>query len=459
MARCPATAAPRVDVIRVMDLLQTHITSALCRTVFRRVRIAERQRVWTLEALVRFWTAVILRAPAALSHALLDAVDARDPFVPRIVATPEAFFQRCRDLRPAFFAEVFRRFTASLAADVPARYAAPVAAVQARFAAIVLLDGSRLAAIARRLKLLWDERAVILPGCLLGVYDLGRGLCRALYFSADAAASEMTRAKAALAELAPDTLILGDRLYGTADFFATLHARNCWGLVRRNRLLSLHKLQRLSRRRHAGGCLEDWLVRAGAGATAPVQTLRYIRWRHGRTRHELLTNVLSPARLVAAEALALYPYRWRIERMYFDLKEVLNLNRIYAANPNAVAMQVYAAALVYNAMRVVQGEVAHAAGLSPEDLSPAKLYPKFAAACYTYVVVQYAEHTIRRRNPRAKLRPVNWRRERWASLPVPALCVEPRHGIRRKRRYCPARRHWKSLKHVRGGRRFLAKLS
>jgi hypothetical protein len=29
----------------------------------------------------------------------------------------------------------------------------------------------------------------------------------------------------------------------------------------------------------------------------------------------------------AAEALALYPYRWRIERMYFDLKEVLNLNR------------------------------------------------------------------------------------------------------------------------------------
>ena len=33
-----------------------HLTSTLCRTVFRHVRISERQRVRTLEALVRFWT-------------------------------------------------------------------------------------------------------------------------------------------------------------------------------------------------------------------------------------------------------------------------------------------------------------------------------------------------------------------------------------------------------------------
>src|SRR2546425_12984803 len=84
--------------------------------------------------------------------------------------------------------------------------------------AIVILDGSRLAAIAHRLKLLWNERAVVLPGCLLGVYDLGRGLCRQLTFCADAAASEMTRAKAAVAALGPDTIILGGRLHGTADF-------------------------------------------------------------------------------------------------------------------------------------------------------------------------------------------------------------------------------------------------
>jgi hypothetical protein len=71
-----------------MDLLQTPITSALCQTVCRRVRRTERQRAWTLQALVQFWTAVILRAPEALSQALVDTVDQREPMFPRIVATP-----------------------------------------------------------------------------------------------------------------------------------------------------------------------------------------------------------------------------------------------------------------------------------------------------------------------------------------------------------------------------------
>ena len=52
-------------VLRVVDLLQAHITPALCQTVFGAVRRTERQRMWTLEALIRFWTAVVLRAPKA----------------------------------------------------------------------------------------------------------------------------------------------------------------------------------------------------------------------------------------------------------------------------------------------------------------------------------------------------------------------------------------------------------
>src|SRR5947207_14679531 len=95
----------------------------------------------------------------------------------------------------------------------------------------------------------------------------------------------MTRAKAAVAALGHDTLILGDRLYGTADFFATLAHQHCWGGVRRNRQLSLHKLQRLPKRRIHGGLLEDWRVPAGTGASAPPQVLRYIPWPRGGTRY------------------------------------------------------------------------------------------------------------------------------------------------------------------------------
>ena len=116
-------------------------------------------------------------------------------------------------------------------------------------------------------------------------------------------------------------------------------------------------------------------MRAGTGRSVRSRkSLRWIRWRHGRTCHEVLTNVLAPERLAAPEAVALYTARWSVERMYFDLKEVLNLNRIYAANPNAVAMQVYAAGLVYNAMRVAQADAA-AVAACPVSTSPAKFSP------------------------------------------------------------------------------------
>ena len=442
-----------IDLLRVVDLLQAHISPALCRAAFGRVRRTERQRVWTLEALIRFWTAVVLRAPKALSQALADSLEGRDVTYPRVEASPEAFFQRCRDLRPAFFEEVFERFTARLVTMVPARYAADVAPVRERFAAIVIFDGSGLAAIAHRLKLLWNERAVVLPGCVLAAYDLGRGLCRHLSFSAHAAANELPRAKHVLATLPRDTLVLGDRLYGTAAFFAALNAHQCWGVIRRNRVLQLHKLQRLRKRRIHGGLLEDWAVSAGSGQLVPAQPLRYIRWRRGGTRYEVLTNV-PPPRLTAEEALDLYPYRWRVERMFFDLKEVLNLNRLYAANPNAVAMQVYAAAIVYNAMRVAQSDGTAQIGWAPEQLSPAKFYPKVATATYLYLNRQQWEREVRARYPHVHLKLIGTRRC-WVRTTPPPVQVERRKAHRRVRRFCPARGLWKSLAHVRGGHRFI----
>lgn len=449
----------QVNLTRVLELLHTHITEALCQTVFETVRRTERQRVWTLEALVQFWTAVILRAPRALSQALYETLEGREPLFPQVQATPEAFFQRCRDLRPAFFAAVFARFTAALLPAAPPRYAAALAPVRARFADLLVLDGSRVAAIARRLKLLWDERAVVLPGCLLAAYDLGRGLCRVLHFCADAAASELIRAQAVLATLAPDTLVVADRLYGTAVWFAALGEQRCWGLVRRNRRLGFRKVRRLRSCLYQGGRLTDWLVEAGSGRSAPVQVLRYIRWRRGRTIYELLTSVRDSRRLSAEEALVLYAGRWTIERMYFDLKEVLNLNRVYLANPNAVAMQVYAAGLVYNALRVAQGEVAEAAGVAPEAISPAKFFPKMAAACQAYALFELWFAETRRANPGQRLRKPPLHGRRFAHVALEAILVQPRKGARRKRRFCEGRRRWKSLTHVRGGRTLVRKLS
>jgi hypothetical protein len=209
-------------------------------------------------------------------------------------------------------------------------------------------------------------------------------------------------------------------------------------VVRRNRQLSLHKLQRL---------------RAGTGATAPRQLLRYIRWRRGGTRYEVLTNVLAPERLSAEEALDLYPYRWSVERMFFDLKEVLNLNRLYAANPNAVAMQVYAAAIVYNALRGGAERRRRAGGLAAGAAVTGEVLSESRHGDVSLLNRQQWEREIRTRYRHLHLRLVGGRRC-WVRAPPASLEVQRRDDHRRARRFCPARRRWKSFAHVRGGRRF-----
>ena len=134
----------------------------------------------------------------------------------------------------------------------------------------MVFDGSRLAAIARRLKLLWDERAVVLPGCLLGVYDLGRGLCRALVFDADAAASELKRAVAALDRTSRATrwcwgIGCTARRRSSRPCMSTAaggwcDATNSWACASCSASASAAC---------QGGLLEDWLVRAGSGVSAP----------------------------------------------------------------------------------------------------------------------------------------------------------------------------------------------
>ena len=446
----------RVDLTRILELLRQCITQALCAAAFKQVRKAERQRDWTLWALVQFWIAIVLRAPPSLTHALAEAREGREPFAEPVETSDQAFFERSQKLSWRFFAEVFRRFIANLQQRTTPRYCKPLQGLRERFTDVLVIDGSRLAAIARRLKILWDVRAVVLPGCLIAVYDLFRGIPRLVEFSADAAAAEITRAIQAVRKIARDSLLVGDRLYCVAAFFEPLRQKTLWGVFRRNRLMKLRRLSRKPsrKRRWEGGVLTEWRVRAGTGVTAPAQTLRLIRFKKGRRVYELLTNVLDSHRLTGEEAMQLYPKRWSVERMFFDLKVVLNLNRVYAANPNAVGLQVYAAAMVYAAMRVAQAEVAYKARIEPEEISPAKFFPKMAAACHDYLVAEWTVAEMIRLNPGKRLRLPRWKGRRFTTIELDSVVVTRRNGKRRHRKYCKARRKWKSFAHISGGKRF-----
>jgi hypothetical protein len=439
-----------VHLAPTVEVVHKHVTQALCDEVFGDMRRSERQRRWSLFALARFWLAVILEPPPALGD-LLERTRRLDPrgLLPHVEASAQAFFARAKTLSRVFFAEIFSRFVAAILPTAPKRYCPQLAHLDDKFAQILVFDGSRLDKIAHRLKILWDEKAAVLPGCLLATYDLRRGFATQLCFEADAASSEFQRAMLTSECLDPNTLVLGDRLYCAPKLFHALAEQECFAVVRRTKSVKIQIQGRLSRARDNGSLLEDLLVTAGTGKDAVE--LRLVRLKRAGRTYEALTNVLDPERLSAQDVVVLYPLRWRVERLFHQLKVVLNLKKFYCANPNAVAEQVYAGALVHAAFRVAQAEIAEQVDLDPEELSPDKLFPRLALASIKVIEAEFYFELMQRANPQVKLRKPSWRGIPDTVVSLGRILVQRRSSTRRKREYDKARASWKSIAAVDGG--------
>ena len=288
-AERPIRKTLRVDLLKMTRLLLDYLTPALCEAVFQRYRTTERTRTWTFYAVTLFWAAMIVRHPPSIQFGLDETRKGRgrDTWWPRVLATPRAFFTKAQGLRPHLFQATYEAFTRRMLPKARPADASWLGRLRERFPEVLIVDGSRLDAIAHRLTLLRPERAPVLPGCLTVFYDLWRGSTRQVLFFPHAAEAELPRAQARLEGLAPGTLLVGDRLYASLQYFHELASHTLHGLFRRNGRLKLKRLQAFSTQQEGrGGWLEDGLVEVGCGIGQPKRTLRLIRYR-------------GPARIVA----------------------------------------------------------------------------------------------------------------------------------------------------------------
>jgi hypothetical protein len=422
----------------------------MCGAAFHKVRTTERQREWSLFHLVRFWIAVVLKAPPSLTMALEECRQGRQGLLPNVCASAPAFFQRCRDLKPEFFVEVFARFIKSILPEAPCAYTAELSSLRERFSEVWVIDASKLAKVAHRLRILRNIKEAVLPGCLTVCYDLFRGIAREIAYSTDAAESEHRRAEGVIPNIPKGALIIGDALHATIRLFRKLASSGSHGLFRRNRVLKVKKLGPTPGRRKGKGRPKDDLVELGCGVNQPKLTVRRIKL----GGFELFTDVLDPKKLTAEEALALYRCRWQVERMFFDLKEVLNLNQLYTTAPRSVAMQVFATAIVHTAMRVAQAKLARKVGIEPEMISPKKLFPQLAAASIQRTEAALYSWGVRKSNPGVALKEPYWNIMLPSSrIRLGSILVEPRTGRRRKRKFDPRRKKWISYKKIAGSRK------
>ena len=438
-----------VFLASTVEFLHGQITEALCNEVFQNVRTTERQRKWTFFALARFWLAVILEPPKSLSEALerTRGINRRG-FLPAVSASAESFFEKCKNFSSLFFMALYHRFLDGVLPKAPKRYCQEVQHLDTRFSSVLAIDGSRLDKIAHRLKITWKEKAAILPGCLTAVYDLFRGVATELWFDSDAASSEFTRGMLAVETLRPGSLLLGDRLYCSIQLFHALQRNGSFGVFRRNRTVKITKLNLLSAGELEAGNVEDWLVEVGKGEEK-LELRLIVLEKDGKT-NEAVTNVLDPGRLSAEDVVRLYPRRWEIERLFFDLKDVLNLKKFYAANPNAVAMQVYAAAIVHVAFRIAQANVSKQVDLPPEELSPKKLFPHLAIVSIALLEAEWYFDETCKANPEVELRKPSWKEHPDSIVSLRRIRVQRRSTARKKREFSPERKKWKSFTKIDG---------
>ncbi len=98
-------AVPLVNLAQTIHLLHSHLTAVLCNTVFQRVRNRERQRRWSLAALV-YAAMRVAQAHIAQDHQLPPEQLSPAKLFPRVarasmtVADAELYFEATQRLNP-----------------------------------------------------------------------------------------------------------------------------------------------------------------------------------------------------------------------------------------------------------------------------------------------------------------------------------------------------------------------
>jgi hypothetical protein len=430
----------QVNVMAAVCLVHRHLSGAMCELVFRRLRTKERARKWTLEQLARFWVAVVMYAPKSLREAIEEYTGPQSG-LGLVESSPSSLFERAQTLRWAFFRELFDRFIESLLRECPQRFETKLRARLRHFPEVWIVDGSGLDRIAKRLKVLRGVEEVVIPGSVIACYDLFRGVLRQLHYYEKLLGGEAGRLREILDGIPEGTLLVGDRGYSSVRLLAAMAERRLHGLVRLKRNIVAISVKELGRRIEGGCEVIDRLATIGtAQKKAPATRVRLIEKRlPGGEILRLATTVLDPKNLSASAALALYRRRWSVERLFSDLKSVLNLRRIYASNTNAVAMQVYTCAIVYDAMRVAQGEIAEAHDLEPEEISTAKLFPRLCPAHMKLLGAIECLDRVHELNPGVDLVDPDFAKSRMAMVRLKHLLVGRRKGRRNRPGYSKAR--------------------
>lgn len=176
-------------------------------------------------------------------------------------------------------------------------------------------------------------------------------------------------------------ILLGDRAYGDYVTLASLPRQGVDAVARLHqaRKVDFRRAKRLGHQDGVflwrKGCQQSTILTPEQWAALPdqieVRILRFTAACRGfRTqRLTLVTTLLDPQQYPAAELVALYLRRWRIELCLRDVKTTLGLERLRCQSPAMVRKELLAGLIAHNLIRCVMAEAAQVYEAELERLS------------------------------------------------------------------------------------------
>ncbi len=307
-------------------------------------RLGMRARLLTLPVMVALVLSMLWRQIGSVQELVLLLGSEGFLWTSPVQVTQQALSQRLLSFPAVLFQDVLEAVLPPLHARFAARRRPqpPVIAwAKERYTALLVVDGSTLDALLRKVGLRRGAERNPLAGKMTALLDLASHLPRKLWYEPDPQANDQRAWPQILAAVPAGALLLFDRGYTDFARFLQLTRQQVTWITRAKAKLRFTAEQVLVQTDRVRDTL-GWI-----GAGKERQPVRLVEVLVGGKWYRYLTNERDAARLPAPELVALYRHRWRIEEAYATVKRLLGLAYFWVGSENGVQLQLWATWLLY----------------------------------------------------------------------------------------------------------------
>jgi hypothetical protein len=241
---------------------------------------------------------------------------------------------------------------------------------------VVVIDGKQIKRVAKRLKVMRSKAGKAIGGKLLAAYLPAEGLVVAMAADPDGEANDIRLmaefVPGARARIEGTRLWVADRQFCDLDQPALLTEQGDHFLIRRSLRTGFHpdpdRPARTTADPRGRAVVERW----GWLGSPRDPRRRYVRHIHlsrpGEEDVMLVTDLVDESAYPTDDLLEVYLRRWGIERVYQQITEVFELQRLIGSTPEGSIFQAAFCLALYNLLQVVRAYVATGQSELPVDM-------------------------------------------------------------------------------------------